>query len=341
MIKKIIILFHCLIIGTLILNAQVTIGTDIKPNKGSLLDLKENGNTILNSNKGLMLPKVLLTDINNLFPMFGDKNALNELYDTPEEKQQQDLLHTGLMVYNTNTIEPDICPGIYLWIVSNWQRLPNPCPNPYDNFEIDLEGPSCTYTDRQLTFTSSLTGQTENLIVDRWTITNTNGVEKTIASEKGSILNYKFPLQTTTPGKYSFTVYYKHKNMQEEKSATKTVEVYDSILQDYVIQTVTGTRTYKITAEARKRLANNQFGDLLPLNIVKWSYLKAGTTTEVDMNQDNLEVITFQFPSSGTYYIKMTWEFPCYEDLDPEPANNTETPRSVVHNVVVGKLNVP
>ncbi|MDR0427741.1 MAG: hypothetical protein LBH12_03960, partial [Dysgonamonadaceae bacterium] len=50
--------------------AQVTIGANIDPNEGSLLDLKTSDESV-NSSKGLLLPRVQLADLNKLYPMFS------------------------------------------------------------------------------------------------------------------------------------------------------------------------------------------------------------------------------------------------------------------------------
>ncbi|MDR0428080.1 MAG: hypothetical protein LBH12_05705, partial [Dysgonamonadaceae bacterium] len=52
--------------------AQVTIGASIEPNKGAFLDLKQRDPDTNNttSDKGLLLPRVQLTDLTKLYPMF-------------------------------------------------------------------------------------------------------------------------------------------------------------------------------------------------------------------------------------------------------------------------------
>jgi hypothetical protein len=84
--------------------AQVTIGANEDPNKGALLDLKENTGSV-SATKGLLLPRVNLTDLNELYPMFtGTYNA--------EEKNK----HIGLTVYNVEDGMGRWIPaGIYVW----------------------------------------------------------------------------------------------------------------------------------------------------------------------------------------------------------------------------------
>ena len=51
------------------IKSQVTIGSASPPNKGTLLDMKENDNIGANSTKGLLLPRVELA-ANNILKMY-------------------------------------------------------------------------------------------------------------------------------------------------------------------------------------------------------------------------------------------------------------------------------
>lgn len=94
------------------LHAQVTIGSGIPSNKGSLLDLKEyisNPSTGVNATRGLGMPRVLLVDPKSLVPTS---------VDTETEKAN----NIGLMVYNVaNTIK--FCPGLHVWDGTTWLSL--------------------------------------------------------------------------------------------------------------------------------------------------------------------------------------------------------------------------
>ena len=98
--------------------SQVTIGSQSIPLKGVLLDLKENdektGNA--NSEKGLILPRVILTAIDELSPML-----------TGLEPDYQNLKqgYTGLVVYNVNANHP-FEKGMYVWDGSKWSPLKVP-----------------------------------------------------------------------------------------------------------------------------------------------------------------------------------------------------------------------
>lgn len=87
--------------------SQATIGSDIEPQKGSLLDLKQNSNTGVNSTKGLMLPRVALKTKSDLTPIIDNSSE--------EEKES----HTGLLVYNT-TDNVYFCPCIEVWTGDEW-----------------------------------------------------------------------------------------------------------------------------------------------------------------------------------------------------------------------------
>lgn len=94
---------------------QVTIGSGIEPVQGALLDLKEvqKNDGSDNSTKGMMLPRVNLTDLGKLYPMFPAG------YNAVENDS-----HIGLIVYN---VREDVCAGIpkgvFVWDGSQWQAL--------------------------------------------------------------------------------------------------------------------------------------------------------------------------------------------------------------------------
>ncbi|MDR1202308.1 MAG: hypothetical protein LBL58_11890 [Tannerellaceae bacterium] len=105
-----VLVFLC--INTLI-HAQVTIGSDIEPSPGSLLDLKENSGDDDNTTKGIMLPRVRLSDLNNLYPMFATNT------DYKNKKSELDHKHIGLIVYNVNESAP-FKKGLYYWDGDKW-----------------------------------------------------------------------------------------------------------------------------------------------------------------------------------------------------------------------------
>lgn len=114
-IKSILLILIVTVSQTTKLFGQVTIGSDIAPNAGSLLDLKEfpsdpqkQGAT---SNKGLILPRVRLTVDNSLTDIL-----INPISN--EEKKN----HTGLLVYNINKCFYNGT-GIYVWSGNKWSAI--------------------------------------------------------------------------------------------------------------------------------------------------------------------------------------------------------------------------
>lgn len=112
-------LLFCLFILTNQLLAQVTIGSGIPPNKGALLDLKEfdddqakeGGRTAI---RGLMLPRVSLSSLTTLEPMYNYET------NTPSSSDLQE--HIGLTVYNVNRCAP-FGAGAYFWNGEKWLGL--------------------------------------------------------------------------------------------------------------------------------------------------------------------------------------------------------------------------
>lgn len=110
--------------ATVFTHSQVVIGSDHPPRKGALLELKKDENTGANADKGLLLPRVKLKVKDQLYPMFDE----NDQRYTDSEKE----IHIGLIVYNlTNSLSADLCPGPYVWDGDIWNRLWEPCSNPF------------------------------------------------------------------------------------------------------------------------------------------------------------------------------------------------------------------
>ncbi len=89
---------------TMFLQAQVTIGSDSPPNEGALLDLKENNTG--SSSKGLLLPRVSLSNTSNAAPFSSHIE--------------------GMFVFNTKTMgsgSTAVTPGIYYNTGNNWERV--------------------------------------------------------------------------------------------------------------------------------------------------------------------------------------------------------------------------
>jgi len=113
--RKILYKILFVLLSTIILprmQAQVTIGAGDTPIYGALLQLKENEGQNVNSERGLGMPRVTLTDLNSLIDINGNPEPIS---------------HTGLTVYDVNTSEGSIpnpiFPGLYSWNGNNWESL--------------------------------------------------------------------------------------------------------------------------------------------------------------------------------------------------------------------------
>lgn len=111
--------------------AQVTIGSDLKAEKGAILDLKTKNadqNNTTSDNGGMILPRIKLTDLSKLNPVIGD--------DVPMERK-------GLIVYNIATNPTlNIFPGIYEWDGSKWQPVANTTELKQPWYDVDTKEPA-------------------------------------------------------------------------------------------------------------------------------------------------------------------------------------------------------
>lgn len=100
-----------MIVTTVTVKAQVTIGSDLTPEKAALLDIKTkvgaNGG-VTTTQGGLLLPRVILNAEDNL-PFDGMSNSSSEK-----------LNHRGLLVYNIGGSSA-LDEGIYVWDGKKWQ----------------------------------------------------------------------------------------------------------------------------------------------------------------------------------------------------------------------------
>jgi hypothetical protein len=97
-------------------SAQITIGSGSPPVKAAILDLKTIeaiGADNVSADKGLLLPRVNLTDLGSLEPFVTSATA--------EDKKNL----TGLQVYNMNDSIP-FSKGIYIWYGDSWTLYRQP-----------------------------------------------------------------------------------------------------------------------------------------------------------------------------------------------------------------------
>lgn len=123
-IKLGIIIIISLLNSTLNASAQVTIGLGEEPVSGALLQMKDIKNAPagdINSYKGIGLPRVDLTDLENLYPMFlSDPNdpTSGPTSEYGTNKASIDAKHTGLVVYNVGN--EHISTDMYYWDGTKW-----------------------------------------------------------------------------------------------------------------------------------------------------------------------------------------------------------------------------
>jgi len=105
---KLIYLYFLSLFFLPVVQAQVTIGSDVEARKGILLDLKEDnkGGKLANSKKGLGLPRVALSALTTL--TVDDNTKGNE--------------YAGLTVYNT-TNNSALREGTYCWFGNTWKQV--------------------------------------------------------------------------------------------------------------------------------------------------------------------------------------------------------------------------
>lgn len=103
------------ILLTVNMKAQVTVGSNVPPVPGSLLDIKEKSSSgaEANSSKGFLLPRVQLSTANDLAPIVQSATT------------DQKISHTGLTVYHMGN--SNLCAGVYTWDSEGWARMPSQC----------------------------------------------------------------------------------------------------------------------------------------------------------------------------------------------------------------------
>ncbi|MDR1730175.1 MAG: hypothetical protein LBR52_05890 [Prevotellaceae bacterium] len=112
---------------TPIAQAQVTVGLDENPVAGAILQLKEKASvtdSAQNAYRGFALPRVVLIDKHELYPMFladpTDPSSTPSA-DYTSNKATIKKAHTGLTVYNLiENDNLDLCKGLNLWDGTQW-----------------------------------------------------------------------------------------------------------------------------------------------------------------------------------------------------------------------------
>ena len=184
-------LISALLVSASELSSQVTIGATVAPEKGAILQLKDSttndNNSVVNASKGLALPRVKLTDINKLKPMYSYADQANTPSADDEKK------HTGLLVYN---IEKCISSGkgLYVWTGTEWLAqcdvfVPTLSQTYFDLLSgVDARGP-ITAQDLQVTWGGASTGATWDVIPEIG-----GGVPLTSPAANGNLDSYPYTM---------------------------------------------------------------------------------------------------------------------------------------------------
>lgn len=106
------------------LSAQVTVGSNNAPVSGALLQLKESEGTDENAAKGLVMPRVVLSDLTPA----TDAALAKSIGGSGSYSMSE---HIGLVVYNIGSQVVDdpcsmtlsISPGLYVWHGDKWEAL--------------------------------------------------------------------------------------------------------------------------------------------------------------------------------------------------------------------------
>lgn len=150
---RIFLLFSIHLISISFINAQITIGSDLKPNHGAILDLKQHEPTVDNTTatKGIGIPRVNLTT----------PSALSDISDAAGLEVE----HTGLVVYNLNKCLNKVGKdnGIYVWSGTEWHALNNNIVRSADVYELSDTRAGVTETYNYRMFGTAGIWMTENM----------------------------------------------------------------------------------------------------------------------------------------------------------------------------------
>ena len=151
--------------------AQVTIGNNEAPAEGALLQIKEAENVVgklKNSSKGVVFPRVALSQKDKLYPMFGEIGAENPTYTA--NAATINPRHAGMVVYNTYTSPGGVTnsnlifqEGLYVWLGDKWASVGTPSVEnglTLTNAGVVQLGGSLTED------TTRITADNKNLIID-------------------------------------------------------------------------------------------------------------------------------------------------------------------------------
>jgi len=114
--------------------AQVTVGNNEAPVDGALLQIKETAGVAgkaKNSSKGVIFPRVALSQKDRLYPMFGEIGSENPSYTS--DRTAINTKHAGMVVYNiysspSSVTNPNLIfqEGLYVWLGDKWASVGTP-----------------------------------------------------------------------------------------------------------------------------------------------------------------------------------------------------------------------
>lgn len=202
------------------LQSQVTIGSDLEPAKGSLLDLKEFSPTPENvtSTKGLALPRVTLRSLTG---------ALNETLglDTPLDAD----MHTGLLIFNYSDSQcPEFPSGVYVWNRNAWVPIGVELPKDHYSETMNTENNIGTLTDYEGNVYS--TKRFKVLATDGSVTYDRVWMTQNLRSLKDSLGNWI----DCPAGLYFNPAYY----LSTQQGVKVTTKIPDGIVGDYSIDNI-------------------------------------------------------------------------------------------------------
>lgn len=112
--------------------AQVTIGSDEAPVKGAALQIKDRNGVLdeaENSSRGVIFPRVRLSQKDMLYPMFLQADGVTATtdYTSTADILAMNKSHAGMIVYNTYESLPSVTnpklkfkKGLYVWTGTEW-----------------------------------------------------------------------------------------------------------------------------------------------------------------------------------------------------------------------------
>lgn len=270
--------------------SQVTIGADIPPVKGALLDMKEKdaNDGSDNATKGLNLPRVKLIDLSRLSGGPDGNPAITGVTDTEPDK----TIHTGLTVYNVGN-----CPGVYVWTGTEWNRLNGSLCAP--------EAPLLPGTPPPA---SSFCGPSGNAVLSV-SVSSGNTADWYDSPAEGSLLaGGTGTLDFTTPTINSTTLYYAEaRNIATNLVSATRTEVTATMIPSPSLTLTGGTASQDITE-------GSSIADIV------YTYADGATGATVEGLADtyytidtNTRTVTFHgaIPSTTSYTVTATAISPC------------------------------